>query len=74
MFGFQKKNKELEALAQKVRLEAENNYKDTATEAYRNFCSRLNEMELEGTLSQKMLEFYRGQEEALGDMMKGFHH
>ena len=38
---FQKKNKELEALSQKVRLEAENNYKDTATEAYRKFCHRL---------------------------------
>lgn len=74
MFGFQKKNKELEMLAQKVRLEAENNYKDTATEAYRKFCSRLNEMEQEGTLSKKTLELYRGQQEALGEMMKGFHH
>ncbi|HIS27676.1 MAG TPA: hypothetical protein IAA57_12460 [Candidatus Pullilachnospira intestinigallinarum] len=74
MFHFRKKNKELEALAQKVRLEAENNYKDTATEAYRKFCGRLEELEREGSVRGKMLEFYHGQKEELGEMMKGFHH
>lgn len=74
MFRFQRKNKELETLAQKVRLEAENNYKDTATEAYRNFCGRLQQLEQEGTLRGKTLEFYQRQQEELGEMMKGFHH
>lgn len=74
MFLFQKKNKELEALSQKVRLEAENNYKDTATEAYRKFCHRLEELERTGVVKGKMLDFYREQQKELGEMIKGFHH
>ena len=55
-------------------LEAENNYKDTATEAYRKFCHRLEELERTGVVKGKMLDFYRDQQKELGEMMKGFHH
>ena len=45
MFSFSRKsrNKELEELVRKVRLEAENNYKDAAQEAFQKCSLRLEE-------------------------------
>lgn len=74
MFSFSRKNKELEELIRKVQLEAENNYKDAAQEAFRKFSLRLEEMERDGVLKESVLSSYLEKKKELEEMMKGFHH
>ena len=76
MFSFSRKsrNKELEELVRKVRLEAENNYKDAAQEAFQKFSLRLEEMERDGSLKKSVLSFYQEQKNELEEMPRGVHH
>lgn len=71
---FLRKNKELEELCRKVDLEAENNYKDAAQEAFANLEKRFEEICEEGKMKEKMLLYYQGELEKRRKMMENFHH
>ncbi len=58
MFGFMKKNKELETLLVRIHHNEENNYKDAAQEYLKKYEERLCELEEGHVLNEKQKEYY----------------
>lgn len=73
LFG-RKTHKELETLYTAVRLEANNNYKDAAQEAYRRFEQRFIQLKEEGQLSDAACRHYGQLNDELKEALKGFSH
>lgn len=71
---FSKKNKELEELCRKVDLEAENNYKDAAQEAFVRLEKRFGELQSDGKVKEKILLYYQEEIEKRRKILKNFHH
>ena len=77
MFGFGKKkllNKELEAILSELRMNASNNYKDLAKQAFNAFTQRFRELKEAGSLTEKQLTHYEAELERLQEDMKGYSH
>ena len=58
MFGFLKKNKDLEALILELDMDASNNYKDNAQDDFRRLKARFDELKIAGRLNAKQLVYY----------------
>lgn len=71
---FSKKNKELEALCRKVDLEAENNYKDAAQEAFAKLEKRFEQLQGSGDLKEKTLLYYQEEIGKRKKILENFHH
>ncbi len=77
MFGFGKKkyrNEELEKILAEVNMNASNNYKDAAQEAYARFLAKHEELMAAGSLSEKQITHYAEELEKLKTAMAGFSH
>lgn len=73
MFGFGK-NKQLDAMIQRIEMNTANNYKDAAQEGLREFETLFKELETAGKISQKQKIYYEGKLEAFKEKMKNFTH
>ena len=71
---FTKKNKELEALCRKVDLEAENNYKDAAQEAFGKLEKRFEEICAGEKIKEKTKLYYKEEIEKRRKILRNFHH
>ncbi|MCR5033469.1 MAG: hypothetical protein K6A92_11500 [Lachnospiraceae bacterium] len=74
MFGRIRPNRELEALLTKVHMNASNNYKDAAQEAYHTFVQLFKTLQEEGKLSDKQKQHYAQVQEELAFAMEGYTH
>lgn len=73
---FQKagKNKQLDAIIQKIEMDASNNYKDAAQAGLRDLEKELRELEAAGKVSGKQKEYYEERLSAFQERMKNFTH
>ena len=74
MFGFSKKNKELEELLLCLHANASNNYKDAAQENYRKFLALFDEYKSNGKLKQRQISYYEQICKSLEPEMKKYTH
>lgn len=74
MFGFRKKNLELDELIAKVSNNLENNYKDEAQAAFKDFENSFKDLLENGKLNDKQVVYYKGKEEAFSSQLKNFTH
>lgn len=77
MFGlFQKggKNKQLNAIIQKIEMDASNNYKDAAQDGLRELEKALRELEAAGKVDGRQKEYYEERLSAFQKQMKNFTH
>lgn len=77
MFGlFQKvgRNKHLDAIIQKIEMDASNNYKDAAQAGLRDLEKELRELEAAGKVSDRQKEYYEERLSAFQERMKNFTH
>lgn len=79
MFAFLKKknsgkNKELNELIAEIQMNMENNYKDAAQQAYKQFCSRFMELQESRQLSKEQQNYYREQLERYEQQLTGYTH
>lgn len=77
MFGwFQRvgKNKYLDAIIQKIEMDASNNYKDAAQTGLRELEKTLRELEASGKVGGKQKEYYEERLAAFQKQMKNFTH
>ena len=70
----QGKNKQLDELAQRVRMNLSNNYKDAAQLNLKAFEEAFGELKADGKLSEKQTAFYEEQLLAFQVEMKNFTH
>lgn len=73
---FQKagKNKQLDAIIQKIEMDASNNYKDAAQAGLRDLEKELRELEAAGKVSGKQKAYYEERLSAFQERMKNFTH
>ncbi len=77
MFNFFKgagKTRELDAIIDRIELNAANNYKDEAQRALKELESRIEELVKEGSLSDKKAKEYSGIVTRYKEKMKGYTH
>lgn len=74
MFGFSKKNKELEDILLSLHANASNNYKDAAQENYRQFLKKFEEYKEKGSLNKRQLSYYEEKIKELEPQMKNYTH
>lgn len=75
MFWFQKgHNKTLNAILIKLEQNMANNYKDNAQEDFREFCRLFDEMETQGGLKGKQLDYYKKKRQEYEESLKSFTH
>lgn len=74
MFGFLKKNKDLEALLAGVCNNEANNYKDAAQEYLKKYEERLCELEEDHVLNEKQKDYYEGQLAGMKVRLEKFTH
>ena len=74
MFGFSKKNKELEFILLKLHANASNNYKDAAQDNYREFLGKFEELKAAGKMKGKQAAYYEEQIRKLEPEMKNYTH
>ncbi len=74
MFGRIKPNKELDALLTRVHMNASNNYKDAAQEAYHTFVELFKTLQEEGKLSEQQKKHYAEIQQELEVSMAGYTH
>lgn len=74
MFGFSKKNKDLEELLLRLHANASNNYKDAAQDNYRQFLKAFGEYMENGTLKQRQISYYEQVIRDLEPEMKKYTH
>lgn len=68
------KNKHLNELIQDIEMNAENNYKDAAQQAFRTFRSELEQMLSENLLSVEQAEYYKKRMADFEKQMAGYTH
>lgn len=76
MFEFlqSSRNKQLDVLVQKIRMNMENNYKDAAQMNLKEFEELLQQLEESGKLNQKQKHYYEGELDSFKVRMKNFTH
>ncbi len=74
MFGFMKKNKDLEALILELEMDASNNYKDNAQDDYRRLTARFDELKDSGSLNAKQVTHYGSIIDRFSEIMKNYTH
>ena len=74
MFGFLKKNKDLENLILKLNMDASNNYKDNAQDDFRRLKARFDELKAAGKLNAKQLVRYGEVINDYAKQMKNYTH
>lgn len=74
MFGFLKKNKDLEALILELDMDASNNYKDNAQDDFRRLTARFDELKAAGKLNAKQQAYYGDIIAGYAEMMKNYTH
>jgi len=74
MFGFLKKNKDLEALIRELEMDASNNYKDNAQDDFRCLKARFDELKAAGKLNAKQLVHYGDVINDYAEKMKNYTH
>lgn len=74
MFGFSKKNKELEEILLRLQANASNNYKDAAQDNYRQFLEMFEEYKAQGKLKPKQITYYEEIIKELEPQMKKYTH
>lgn len=74
MFGFSKKNKELEFILMKLHANASNNYKDAAQDNYREFLQKYEEYKTSGKLGKRQIVYYEECCRELEGQMKHYSH
>ncbi len=76
MFDFLKssRNKQLDGLVQKIKMNMENNYKDAAQMNLKEFEELLQQLEESGKLNDKQRLYYEGELGGFKERMKNFTH
>lgn len=74
MFQKTGKNKQLNAIIQKIEMNASNNYKDAAQDGLRELEEVLKELEAAGTVSGKQKEYYEERLAVFQKQMEKFTH
>ncbi len=76
MFDFLKssRNKQLDGIVQKIRMNMENNYKDAAQMNLKEFEDLLSELEQKGKLNEKQKQYYHSELSSFKERMKNFTH
>lgn len=74
MFGFSKKNKDLEAVLLRLHANASNNYKDAAQDNYREYLQKFEALKTTGKLSKRQLAYYENCNLELAKEMKNYSH
>lgn len=74
MFGFSKKNKDLEEILLRLHANASNNYKDAAQENYRQFVKMSQEYQENGVLKKRQISYYEEKSRELEPQMKKYTH
>ena len=77
MFNFFKaagKTRELDAIIDRIELNAANNYKDEAQRALKELEARIDELVSDGSLNEKKAAEYRGIVTRYKEKMKGYTH
>lgn len=74
IFGFSKKQKDLEELLLRLRANASNNYKDAAQDNYRQFLKLFGEYKQNGKLKIRQIAYYEKVIHELEPEMKQYTH
>lgn len=77
MFGFLQgigKNKQLDAIIQRIEMNVSNNYKDAAQTGLQEFAESLHKLEAEGKIKEKQKQYYEDKLAAFQEQMKNFTH
>ncbi|MBQ6696002.1 MAG: hypothetical protein IJN16_04790 [Lachnospiraceae bacterium] len=76
MFDFLKssRNKQLDGIVQKIRMNMENNYKDAAQMNLKELEELMAELEAAGKLNDKQRLYYEGELSSFKERMKNFTH
>lgn len=74
MFGFSKKNKELEEILLRLHANASNNYKDAAQDNYKKFLNMFEEYKKQGRLKTRQISYYEEIIRELEPQMKKYTH
>lgn len=74
MFGFGKKNKELEDILLSLNANASNNYKDAAQSNYHEFLELFEKLRSEGKLKAKQISYYEEVIRQWEPQMKNYTH
>ena len=74
MFGFRKKNAELEELLMRVSANASNNYKDAAQESFKDLKAAFERLSGSSALKEKDCAYYRETIEKWERELQGFTH
>lgn len=69
-----KKNKELEALLERIENNVANNYKDAAQDYLKQYEAKLRELAQEGALKDRQKAHYESLLDSYKERMKGFRH
>ncbi len=69
-----KKNKELEALLERIENNVSNNYKDAAQDYLKQYEAKLRELAQEGALKDRQKAHYEPLLDSYKERMKGFRH
>lgn len=77
MFHFFKefqKNKQLDAILQRIEMNVSNNYKDAAQSGLKDFETELRRLEETGRIKEKAKDYYEERLSSLKEQMKNFTH
>lgn len=74
MFGFGKKNKDLEDILLSLHANASNNYKDAAQDNYKEFLQLFEEYKNSGKLKAKQITYYEQCIQEWAPQMKNYTH
>lgn len=77
MFGFLQgigKNKQLDAIIQRIEMNVSNNYKDAAQTGLQEFAESLHKLESEGKIKEKQKQYYEDKLAVFQERMKNFTH
>ena len=74
MFGFSKKNKDLEEILLRLHANASYNFKDAAQENYRQFVKMFQEYQENGVLKKRQISYYEEKSRELEPQMKKYTH
>lgn len=77
MFHFfmdSRKNKQLDAMLQRIEMNVSNNYKDAAQSGLKDFETELRRLEDDGEIKEKSKDYYEERLLSLKEQMKNFTH
>ncbi len=74
MFGLGKTHPELEAAANKLRMNMQNNYKDAAQADFAALTEKFEKLKAAGKLSKRQLAYYEPVMDAFRGELKGYTH